>query len=71
MNLLKAVAGELLGMFVADAPVTLALLLVMASAAALVHAGPALSLVGGAVLAFGTLAVLLLSVRSAAARSAR
>ncbi len=64
MTILREVAEELLGMFLADARLSLAVLAVVAAAAAM----PGPRLLGGAVLALGTLLVLLLSVRRAARR---
>ncbi len=56
-------------MFVADAWLTLALLAVVGGAAAAIGYLSAPPLAGGAALTAGTLAVLLISVRSAAAKS--
>lgn len=68
MSILRDVAVELFGMFVADARLTLALLGVVAAAAAAVGYFPGTPLAGGAILAGGSLLVLLASVRRAARR---
>lgn len=68
MSILRDVAVELFGMFVADARLTLALLGVVAAAAAAVGYFPGTQLAGGAILAGGSLLVLLASVRRAARR---
>ena len=70
MSLVTAVVRELVGMFVADLGLTLALLAVVAGAAGMIDLLSAPPLAGGVLLTVGTLAVLLLSVRSAAARRA-
>ncbi|SOC21574.1 hypothetical protein [Rhodobacter maris] len=70
MSILKDVLADLASMFVADARLTGAILALVAVAAMLVWAGLP-SLVGGAVLLVGCLAVLVLAVRREAARRAR
>jgi len=65
MNLIREVAAELAGMFVGDARLSLAILIVIAAAAAVCLAGLP-PLLGGGVLLAGSLAVLLDSVRRAA-----
>lgn len=67
MTLVKEILKELVGMFVADARLTLALLALVAGAAAVVDYLTA-PLSGGVLLVLGALAILLISVRSAAAR---
>ncbi len=70
MNILKDVLSELFSMFVADARLTVAILATVAIAALLIYAIRLPDLVGGAVLLFGCVAVLFLSVRREAARRA-
>ena len=67
MNLIADVARELLGMFLADARLTLSTLALVALVAALVVALGAAPLLGGGVLLLGCLAILV----EAAAREAR
>ena len=63
MTLLRDVFGELFGMFVADARLTVAILCVVAVSAALMDLIGAGSLVGGGVLLLGCLGVLVGAVR--------
>ena len=65
MNLIRDVASELAGMFVGDARLSLAILIVIAAAAAVCLAGLP-PLLGGGVLLAGSLAVFFDSVRRAA-----
>ena len=53
MNLLKEVAAELVGMFLGDTQMTLAVLIVVAASGALVTLTLVDPLVGGAILALG------------------
>jgi hypothetical protein len=70
MNLIADVARELLGMFLADARLTLATLALVALVAALVVALGAAPLLGGGVLLLGCLAILVeAAVREARRRS--
>jgi hypothetical protein len=69
MTILKDVLSELFGMFVSDAWLTAAVLALVAFVALLIdglHAGAA---IGGATLLFGSLALVVASVRHAARRS--
>jgi hypothetical protein len=59
MSLLKEVAAELIGMFFGDAPMTLALLLIVAVSGALIDLIGIDPLVGGSVLALGCPALLI------------
>ena len=68
MTILKDVLVELFGMFVADARLTLAILLVVAGVAGLIRLAGVDPLVGGVVLALGCVAVLFGAVLSAARR---
>jgi len=61
MNILRDVAGGLLKMFIGDAWVTGAILIVVALAGLLVNAGVG-PLVRGAILFFGSIAVLVTNV---------
>ena len=67
MTVLGDVFKELFGMFVADARLTLAILLLVGVVAGLVHAFPAAAYLAGGVLLFGFVAI----VVGAAAREAR
>ena len=67
MSLIQDIAKELLGMFLADARLTGAILVLVLFSAGLVFAFPASPLIGGAALLFGCLAVL----AEAAVRGAR
>jgi hypothetical protein len=69
MALLKDLCAEVIGMFVADARLSAAVLVVVAIAALLVEGLETHPLVGGAVLLLGTLLVLLGGVRRAARRA--
>ena len=70
MNLIADVARELLGMFLADARLTLATLALVALVAALVVVLGAAPLLGGGVLLLGCLAILVeAAVREARRRS--
>ena len=66
MSLLKDVVAELFSMFVSDARLTAAILAIVAIAAALVGGTDLPHLAGGLVLLFGSIAILVLSVRRAA-----
>jgi hypothetical protein len=71
MTILKDVLSELFAMFVGDLRLTMLVLLVVALAAVLigvVHANP---LIGGAVLLFGCLAVVVGTVLRAASAAGR
>jgi hypothetical protein len=63
MNLLKDVAAELIGMFFGDARLTLALLLLVAVAGALIKLTGIDPLVGGIVLILGCPALLIANLR--------
>lgn len=70
MTILKDVLAELLGMFVGDARLSAAILLVVGLAAGLIDLAGASPLIGGAVLLAGCLAVLIGAVlRAARARA--
>ncbi|HVC56595.1 MAG TPA: hypothetical protein VND95_11600 [Stellaceae bacterium] len=66
MSLIAEIAGELAGMFVGDARLSLAILAVVGVAAALRELSGLDPLLGGAVLLVGSLAVLIESVRRSA-----
>lgn len=68
MTILKDVVAELFGMFVGDARLTAAVLLVVAVAAALIDLGHVPPLIGGGVLLVGCLVVLVAAVARAARR---
>jgi amino acid transporter len=70
MSILRDVFAELFSMFVSDAPLTAAILVVVASAAALAGLGAPAWLVGGALL-LGCVAVLVESVTREARRRRR
>lgn len=59
MSLLKEVAAELIGMFVGDAAMTLAVLLIVAVSGALIAFNGIEPLVGGSALALGCPALLI------------
>jgi hypothetical protein len=63
MSLLKEVAAELIGMFFGDARVTVALLLLIAVAGALIELTGIDPLLGGSVLVVGCPALLIASLR--------
>jgi hypothetical protein len=63
MNLLKEVAAELIGMFFGDARLTIAILLLIAVAGALIELTGVDPLVGGIVLILGCPALLIASLR--------
>ena len=63
MNLLKEVATELIGMFFGDARLTIAVLLLIAVAGALIELTGIDPLVGGIVLILGCPALLIASLR--------
>jgi hypothetical protein len=67
MMMLKELAAELIGMFVGEKRLTVAVLAIVAAAGSLVDFTNLNSLVGGALLLFGCLALLIESV----CRSAR
>lgn len=71
MNILKDILSELFSMFVADARLTTAILVVVALAALLIDATGLPSLFGGAFLLLGSIAVLFLSIRREATRRLR
>jgi len=68
MSILKDVAAELFSMFVSDARLTAAILAVVLVTAALIDLAEAPSVVGGAFLLAGCIAILVLSVRREARR---
>jgi hypothetical protein len=68
MTILKEVVAELIGMFVGDIRVTLAILVVVAAAAALIDLAGVDPLLGGGVLLCGCLAILIAGVTLAARR---
>ncbi len=70
MMMLKELAGELIGMFVAEKRLTVAVLAIVAVAGSLVDFAGLNPLVGGAVLLFGCLILLIESVCRAARLSA-
>jgi hypothetical protein len=72
MNILRDVARELLGMFLADARLTTAILVLVALVAGLVIAVSVEPLLGGSVLLLGSLAIVVeAAVREARRRGAR
>jgi hypothetical protein len=72
MNILRDVARELLGMFLADARLTTATLVLVAVVAGLVLAMRVEPLLGGSLLLLGCLAILIeAAIREAKRRSAR
>ena len=66
MTMLKELAGELIGMFVAEKRLTIAVLAIVVVAGLLVDFAGLNPLVGGAVLLFGCLILLIESVCRAA-----
>ena len=62
MNVVREVADSLLKMFVGDAVLTVGILTVVSLAGLLTRSGMVPRLLGGAVLFFGSIAVLLASV---------
>lgn len=68
MIILRDVLTELFGMFVGDARLTAAVLVVVAATAALIEVGDLSPLIGGGVLLVGCLAVLMDAVLRAARR---
>lgn len=66
MTILKDVLAELFGMFVGDARLSAAILVVVVIAAGVIDLTGASPLIGGAVLLGGCLAVMIFSVLSAA-----
>ena len=68
MTVLRDVISELIGMFLGDARLSTAILGVVALAAALIDLAHAEPLVGGALLLFGCVAIVLESVHRAARR---
>jgi hypothetical protein len=66
MMMLKELAGELIGMFFAEKRLAVAVLAIVAVAGSLVDFAGSNPLVGGAVLLFGCLILLIESVRRAA-----
>jgi hypothetical protein len=69
--MLKELMSEFIGMFIGDARLSLAILAIVASAATLVHLTSIPPLVGGAILLFGMLALLIENVRRAAQTARR
>ena len=63
MSLLKEIAAELIGMFVGDARMTIALLLLIAVSGTLIELTGIDPLVGGSVLTLGCPALLIASLR--------
>ena len=63
MTIVSDVLKELLGMFVADARLSLAILLLVAIVAILVTAFPAATALGGGLLLFGSVAILIEAAR--------
>jgi hypothetical protein len=70
MTILKELAAELLGMFVAEKRLAMAVLAIVAVAGSLVDFAGLDPLVGGAILLFGCLTLLVESVCRSARRSA-
>ena len=70
MTMLKEFAAELIGMFIAEKRLTIAVLVIVAVAGSLVDFAGLNPLVGGAVLLFGCLILLIESVCRAARVSA-
>lgn len=68
MTILKDVFAELFGMFVGDARLTAAILLVVAAAAVAIDVLGAAPLIGGAILLVGCLGVMILAVIRTARR---
>jgi hypothetical protein len=66
MTMLKELAAELIGMFVAERRLTIAVLVIVAAAGSLVDFAGLSPLAGGAVLLFGCLILLIESVCRAA-----
>jgi hypothetical protein len=66
MTMLKELAAELIGMFVAEKRLTIAVLVIVAVAGSLVDFAGLNPLVGGGVLLFGCLSLLIESVCRAA-----
>jgi len=71
MTMLKEFAAECIGMFVGDARLTLAILTIIAVSAALVYLTAFPPLIGGAILLFGMLALLIENVRHVARATQR
>ncbi|MBV8120625.1 MAG: hypothetical protein JO081_11895 [Alphaproteobacteria bacterium] len=72
MTIIRDVLKELLGMFLADARLTIAILLLVAVVAGVISALPAGSLLTGGALLFGCLAILVEAVsREARTRQRR
>ena len=71
MNILREVAGELLKMFVGDTWLTVGILIVVSLAGLLTGSGAVPPLVGGAILFFGCIVVLVASVVLAGLRLRR
>ena len=70
MTILKDLAAELIGMFFAEKWLTIGVLAIVAAAGSLVDVAGVNPLVGGAVLLFGCLVLLIESVCRSAKRSA-
>jgi hypothetical protein len=68
MTMLKEIAAELIGMFMGDARLTLAVLAVVASAAALINLAGVDPLGAGAILLVGCLGLLIENVHRSARR---
>ena len=71
MNILKDVLSELFSMFVTDARLTMAILLIVAITALMIRATNLSPLIGGLFLLLGSIAVLFLSIRREATRRLR
>jgi len=69
MTILKEVLAELIGMFIGDARLSVAILAVVAAVALLIEIGHIEPLIGGGVLLIGCLLVLLAAVRRASLRA--
>jgi hypothetical protein len=71
MTMLNEIAAELIGMFVGDAQLAVAILAIIAGAAALVELTTLPPLVSGATLLFGCLLLLIENVRRSARAAQR
>jgi hypothetical protein len=71
MNILKDVLSELFSMFVADARLTVAILVIVVTTALMIGATNLSPLIGGLFLLLGCIAVLFFSVRREATRRLR
>ena len=68
MNVVRELAGSVLKMFVGDAVLTVGILIVVSLVGSLTRSGTVSSVFGGAVLFFGSIAVLMASVLSSSRR---